>query len=145
MKINIETIPHEKQRYTTVGDWEWGVEWDRPPGTDMGPKELWKPVDALTIRVSKLSDWRLEFLIGVHELIEAMLCKQAGITTTQVDAFDKAFGDRDEEPGDDSQAPYRKQHCIATGIERLLAAELGVDWKAYEQELFDLPDVPNKL
>jgi hypothetical protein len=131
MKINIESIPHEQHRYTTVGDW-----WFDKDGT-------------IQIRTSNLSDWRYEALIAVHELVEFLLCKNDGVATQTVDDFDKAYeAARDSgdvsEPGDDPNAPYVKQHCIATGIERILAAELGVKWKPYEQELFDLPEVPAK-
>jgi hypothetical protein len=42
---------------------------------------------------------------------------------------------KDTEPGDDPRAPYHKQHVFAENIERLLAAELGVDWSAYDKEV----------
>ncbi len=131
MKIIIESIPHEEHRYTTVGDWFYDAD-----GT-------------LRIKVSKLSDWRYEALVAIHELVEVMLCKQAGITVAETDKFDKEFEakrteDNDEEPGDQPEAPYVRQHCIATGIERLLAAELGVNWKPYDKELIDLPEVEDK-
>ena len=130
MNIKIETILHENHRYTTVGDWYF-------EGED------------IVIKVSKLSDWRREALIAVHELVEVLLCKHEGVTQAQVDKFDNDYeanrsrGD-ESEPGDASDAPYRKQHCIATGIERMLAAELGVDWKPYEDELGELPDAKPK-
>lgn len=131
IKINVQTIPHEQHRYTTVGDW-----WVDPDGT-------------IQIRVSNLSDWRREALIVVHEIVEILLCKHAGITTEQVDKFDKEFeANREpgnyEEPGDHPLAPYVSQHCTATGIERVLAAALGVNWKQYEEELGELPEVPSK-
>lgn len=130
MKITIETIPHEQHRYTTVGDWYFDKNGD------------------LVIRVSKLSDEKLEMLIAVHELIEVLTCKYEGVTQEQVDKFDmEDFSYEDhpnEEPGDDPNAPYKSQHCLATGIERLLAARWGVDWKTYEKELTDLPEIPDK-
>lgn len=122
MRVQIETILHEEQRYTTVGDWFLD---------DSGK---------LIIRVSQLSDWRREMLIAIHELIEWFLCQNSGIDQKTVDKFDMEFKG-DDEPGDDPKAPYVKQHCIATGIERLLCAELGISWKEYEQELCELPDV----
>lgn len=126
MKIIIETIPHNKQRYPTVGDWF---------TDDKG---------VLHIKVSELSDWRREALIAVHELVEVLLCQHDGVTQDEVDRFDKAYemdrlpGD-DSEPGDCESAPYNKQHCFATGIERLLAAQFRVAWANYEAELNDLP------
>lgn len=126
MKVTIETISHAEQRYPTVGDWLFDAKGD------------------LTIKVSQLSDWRLEMLVAIHELAEVLICKHRGITQEEVDKFDAAFessrpdGDRCE-PGDDPGAPYVREHCVATGIERVMAAELDVNWKQYERELEDLP------
>ena len=83
-------------------------------------------------------------LVALHELIEVALCEERGITCEQVDNFDKSFelhrepGNKDE-PGDDPAAPYRKEHFFATNLERLLAAELGIDWAEYERKLNELP------
>lgn len=131
MNVNIKIIPHEEHRYTTVGDW-----WLDENGD-------------LQIRVSKLSDPRMEGLIAVHEYVEFLMCQHDGVTTEMVDKFDKDFEanrhpDNEDEPGDSPDAPYVKQHCIATGIERILAAALEVKWKPYEDELCELPDVPDK-
>jgi len=129
MKIIIETIPHENQRYTTVGDWF----------TDKDGN--------LVIRCSALSDPRREALVKIHELVEVLACGFDGVSQEAVDKFDMDFEAKrlegnDDEPGDSPDAPYRKQHCLATGIERILAAAWGVDWKAYEEELCDLPEIP---
>ena len=126
MKIQIETIPHDKHRYPTCGDW-----WYAADGT-------------LQIRVSALGNEDYEALVALHELVEVLLCKKRGITTEAVDAFDKAFeaarapGNEDE-PGDDPKAPYRKEHFFATNIEALMSAELGVNWQEYEARLNELP------
>ena len=131
MKIIIETIPHEAHRYTTVGDWYYDSD------------------GVLHIKVSKLSDWRREMLIAIHELVEVLTCKNDGVTQEVVDKFDMEFeanrkeGNEDE-PGDDPSAPYVNQHCLATGIERILAQQWGVNWKEYERELCDLPEVPDQ-
>jgi hypothetical protein len=132
MKIIIETIPHEQHRYTTVGDW------------------FYEPDGTLRIKVSELSDWRREMLIAVHELIEVLACKHDGVTAESVDEFDKNFEanrapDNEDEPGDEPKAPYVRQHCLATGVERILAAHLGVNWKEYEDELCSLPELPVKM
>ncbi len=73
MKITIETIPHDQQRYPTVGDWQW-----------TGPDEL-------VVRVSEMGDWRYNAAVAVHELVEVLLCKQDGVTEAAVDAFDTAY------------------------------------------------------
>lgn len=125
MNINIQVIPHENQRYETVGDWFYDEKGD------------------LQIRVSKLSDWRHEVLIAVHELVEVLICKYEGITAESVDRFDMDFEehrhpDDESEPGDDPRAPYVREHCLATGVERILAMVLGVNWKTYEKEVNSL-------
>ena len=126
MKILIETIPHSSQRYPTCGDWKRNLD------------------GVLVIRVSQEIGDKYALLVAVHELIEVALCEDRGITCEQVDTFDKSFelhrkpGD-DSEPGDDSAAPYRHEHFFATSIERLLAAELNVDWGEYERKLNELP------
>ena len=126
MNVKIEIIPHSEQRYPTVGDWFFDGEGN------------------LTIKISALNDWRKEMLIALHELVEVLKCKHDGVTQEQVDRFDIVFekarqDGNDDEPGDDPKAPYVKQHCLATGIERVMAAELGVSWKEYEEILNELP------
>ena len=119
MNINIQSIPHDQQRYPTVGDY-------------------WQQDGVEQIRVSELPDWRYEALVAVHELIEMVLTKHRLISEEMISEFDIAFEQDREmgrvlgEPGDDPRAPYRKEHFFATSLERLLAAELDVDWRAYE-------------
>jgi hypothetical protein len=130
-EIRIKVVPHESQRYSTVGDW------------------LYDSDGILHIKVSRLSDWRREMLIAVHELVEVLTCKNDGVSQAVVDKFDKDFEaarhpDNEDEPGDEPTAPYVKQHCLATGIERILAQQWGVNWKEYEQELSSLPPVPDQ-
>jgi hypothetical protein len=121
MKVTIKVIPHTAQRYETVGDWEVFA-------------------NNFEVKVSRMTDWRYEWLVGIHEAIEAALCNHRGITDADVSAFDVEFeaaraeGNTDE-PGDHPDAPYRKEHLFATGIEKLLAAELGVNWKIYDEEV----------
>jgi hypothetical protein len=121
MKINIETIPHGDQRYPTVGDY-----WDDEAGI-------------VQVRVSDMKDWRYEALVVVHELIEMFLTKARDIAETDISEFDVRFErSRSEglvtgEPGDHVNAPYRREHFFATSLERLLCAELGVDWFEYDR------------
>jgi hypothetical protein len=124
MNIFIKKIPHSLQRYPTVGDWYW----------DDG---------ALFITVSQMDNWKYEFLVTLHELAEVHLCIHSGIEQSVVDAFDIKFekkrkkGNTDE-PGDDPKCPYRTEHLIATGIEKVAAAFLGVCWKDYEEKVNSL-------
>lgn len=117
MKITIYTIAHQQQRYDTVGDWIF---------------RAMEREHELTIYVSKLGDWRMEALVAIHELIEALGCRESGITTEQVDEFDKNWPDGlADEPGDDPKAPYFLQHQFATSIEKQAAEFFQVDWEEY--------------
>jgi hypothetical protein len=78
-----------------------------------------------------------EFLVIIHELVEYVLCWCVGIKPETVDKFDMEFKGNGE-PGDSPNAPYHKQHCIATGVERILAAFLGVSWRDYERKINSL-------
>lgn len=64
------------------------------------------------------------FLIALHELIEAKLCLNAGVTQGAVDVFDAAFKGEGE-PGDDPAAPYQRQHRAACILEHQMAIFLG--------------------
>ena len=121
MKVAIESIPHDEQRYPTVGDY-----WLDESGTDQ-------------VRVSSMPDWRYEALVAVHELVEMLLARHRGISEEHISQFDIAFEQAREqggafgEPGDAPDAPYRREHFFATNLERLLAAELDVDWFTYDR------------
>lgn len=130
MKIVIETIPHAKQRYPTCGDWYF-----EPDGT-------------LQIKVSDEIGRQSSGLVAIHELIEVFLCSRGmtlsrseeGLLTYRVDEFDKKYqGDlKEEEPGDDPKAPYHIEHSIATAVERLLCAKLGIAWKHHDDRVANL-------
>lgn len=125
MKITIEVIPHLKQRYNTCGDWQFDSKGN------------------LAIRVSEMpkSGYKGSMLIAVHELVEALLCQDRGITTEMVDEFDLKFdATADWEPGDDPMCPCHKEHCYATGVERTLASELNVQWLPYDNEIIEMTD-----
>lgn len=112
MKVVIETIPGDRQRYETAGDY-----WRDPDGV-------------IQIRVSEMNNERYAALIAIHELIEFLLCDQRGIAEPDIMAFDIAH-EGDHEPGEHPDAPYRKEHAFAECIERLIAHEFGIDWAVY--------------
>ncbi len=122
MRINIDVIPAKDMRYKSCGDY-----W-------LDDKEN------LQIRVADTGNKDYNALIMVHELVEAILCKNAGISYNIINNFDKDFEQlrstdvipENMEPGDDFHSPYKKQHLLATGIEKIVAAEMGVDWKSYD-------------
>ena len=122
MRIQIETIQHAAQRYSTAGDWWWD-----PDGT-------------LQMRISELPEPRYSALVMMHELTEALLCRDRGITAEEVDAWDMGPGKDLDDPGEDPRAPYHKEHDAATVIERVLAHEMGVNWNAYNDAVDALFD-----
>lgn len=128
LNLAITSLPHKLQRYDTVGDYE--------------------EVEGVTFfRISQTTDRREMLLIMIHEVVEWALCQVKGISNDQIDKFDLNWKrenlplgvvDYVMEPGDDPNAPYYKLHQITTGIERILAAEMGVDWPTYERHLEEL-------
>lgn len=117
MRIVIETIPHSKHRYETVGDF-----W-------------WEQDGSLQIRVSKMVDERYSLLVALHEMIEATLCERRGIAEPDIMAFDQSIimepNEYADDPGHDPAAPYHVEHVFAECIERLMAQQLGVNWQEY--------------
>jgi hypothetical protein len=113
--VRLRIVPQRKQRYDTEGDW------------------LWTAANALEVRISREvgeDDPRYGMLMFMHELIEALLCRSAGVTGACVDAFDFAYQGSGE-PGDQPLAPYHRQHVAAQAAERALAEALGVNWGKY--------------
>ena len=112
MRIFIEVKPYSAMRYPTIGDYfldEHGMKFE----------------------VAELGDWRMNYLVMIHEFIESALCEHRGIAETCIKAFDEAHLDSND-PGSLPDAPYRAEHLFAEQIERLVAAELGVDWDEYD-------------
>ena len=125
MRINAQVIPHAYQRYDTIGDWRFVtvpvyVPWLKDRKSDI----------ELQINVSDLGNDKYNMLVMIHEIVEALLCYYFGVTEKQVDDWDMSHLDS-EEPGDEPGCPYAWQHSIATGVERLLAAIMGIDWAEY--------------
>jgi hypothetical protein len=117
-KITARTIDHDCQRYPTAGDW-------------------WFEEGKLEVAASDTKNWRMNALLMVHEIVEAILCKSANIHEPTVRKFDIKMDELDPliDPGDQTDAPYRRQHCLAVAVERIIAAEMGVSWSEYESAL----------
>lgn len=117
--VSIKAIPHSEQNYETCGDY----------ATD--------EFGTLHITVSDFGNDDYAFLVAIHELVEAWLCRKRGISDELITAYDvsretsRQPGDLSE-PGDDRECPYRFEHSIATAVERLMCAELGINWFDYE-------------
>ncbi len=119
MKINIETIPHDKQRYETVGDY-----WIDNDGV-------------IQVRISEMSNPIHMQAVILHELFEFFLCMKLGIEEPDIMQFDLEHLDSDE-PGDEVNAPYRDEHCFATAVERVFIAACKESYKEYDQACLDL-------
>lgn len=118
-KVVVRVIPHESQRYPTVGDWFFTN-------------------SILYIHVSDMGRQDYHHLIAIHEYFEALLCTKEGISEAAVTAFDveferrRALGEVEGEPGDCEEAPYFDQHQFATQIEKIMSVKLGVNWEEYD-------------
>jgi hypothetical protein len=121
MKKVIETIPHAKHRYETVGDY-----WIDDEGV-------------IQFRQSDMHNEDFEFLVSIHEQIEEHMTRRRGLKEPDIKAFDEMYEkerseglhSQSDEPGFDKRAPYLKEHTIATGVEMMLAGHMGVDWNEY--------------
>jgi hypothetical protein len=116
-RIVIEVIPHKDQRYPTAGDWQFHPE-----------------LDGLRIRVSDTGDARSNMLVALHEMVEALLCREHGVSGDVVDAWDMGPGAEMDEPGDDPSAPYHVEHRVADVVERLVAIEM-ISWQQHERNI----------
>ena len=125
MNIIIKSIPHKQHRYPTCGDW------------------FFEPDGTLVILVSEEMDEKSQQLVALHELAEVLMCKANGVTQKEVDEFDMNYEanrkpDDESEPGDSAIAPYNKQHSIATAIERMTCAQMGIAWADHEAQVSKL-------
>jgi hypothetical protein len=112
-RIVMEVIPHEDQRYCTLGDY-----WIDPDGT-------------LQFRVSDMGDWRYNYSVLLHEFFEFALLLNRGIKEEDVLAFDLAVPKDSpfaEDPGFDPKAPYHWEHFHADTLERHFAALMGFEY-----------------
>ena len=112
-------VPHAGQRYNTVGDYIYPT-----------PSEL-------CLYISSLENADYEFLILIHELIEAHLCAKRGISEPEITAWDTSHPAL-ADPGASEAAPYHKEHMFAEHIERAIAHELGINWDAYDEACTNL-------
>jgi hypothetical protein len=128
MRIIIETIPHERQRYETVGDYQY-----MPDGT-------------LYITVSDMGNTFYEKLVAIHELIEQTLTEHRGLNEPDITDFDlyyekrRAQGlvDENSEPGFDNNSPYLREHTLATSVEMQMVALAGESWNDYDKKVNEL-------
>jgi hypothetical protein len=117
--INIKVLPRKRMRYRTCGDY-------------------WEKRKSLEIRVVEQVNEDYEFLVAVHELVEFYITRKRGIKEEDIMKYDLDWEDRTDkvdEPGNQEDCIYKKEHRFAENLERLIAAELGIDWQLYDKEL----------
>lgn len=119
--ITLSPIHPSKLRYSTVGDWFLR-------GSE---------IEVLCADTGECDD--SVFLVMLHEMIEAKLCLNAGITEEDVTEWDVAHPEL-EEPGDHPDAPYHKQHCLALIVEQCACKALGLSWEEHESNVAKIAD-----
>jgi len=119
LEFELHTIDYQDMRYSTCGDYTQTVD------------------GVVHFYIARLGDWRYEALVAVHEISEFLLVRAAGIRIEDIDAWDLAHLDS-AEPGAEKDAPYHAQHLAAEGIERIMAAILGVNWAEYTERVESL-------
>lgn len=137
--IDAEVIPHSAQRYPTVGDWQWQDIYDDLQDIyDNLFKKNQKVVgQKLQINISDTGNADSNFLIMVHEIIEAYLCRKNGVKESDVDKWDMDHLDSDD-PGSIEGCPYLSEHTVATSIEIMLAYSQNIGWLAHNKRIEDL-------
>lgn len=112
----------KKMRYCTVGDY-------------------YKTKNSRRVISADLKDPDYNFMILAHELIESYLTSRRGISEPKIKKFDEWF-QREKAKGRfpkfkwgaaHALSPYRREHLFALKVEKLLAKELGKNWKKYDR------------
>lgn len=127
MKLSIEFIEQEEQRFYTVGDWT---------QLEDGTIKIW---------ITKFDDWRSSFMILMHELVEIGITLNAGIKSKDCDDFDAMWEEElkrglhadDDEPGWDKRCPYKRGHFWGDNIERFFCFIFKIKWDNYEKDCLD--------
>lgn len=120
MTITIKSVPQHRIRAEQAGDW-------------------WLFGQSILVHVLETLSPDDQLRVGIHELIEAWLCR-GKVSEEDVCTFDEQYEaerkqgkhKEDDEPGDDPRAPYREQHSAATHVERaachVLNVPFNLDW-----------------
>lgn len=128
MRIEIEIRPIEKMRYATCGDY------------------FYKEDGTLRFEIADTGNEFYNKMILIHEMVEEALTKHLGITEKQIMDFDLYYEKRREqglvpkesEPGFDKNAPYVREHTVATAIEMLMCAHAGISWNDYDNHVMNM-------
>lgn len=127
-RIFIKEIPHESNKWATLGDWWFGDE----------QRNINQDGD-LYITISQMPMWKYFWPILAHEIIEIAWCLTHGVTSQECEDYDAMWEDElnrglhkpEEEAGFDKRSPYRGGHIWGARFERLVCWILGINWKKY--------------
>lgn len=115
-RINVEFIPHHKQRYDTGGDYYFDP---RNP-------------HVIHIRISRHKNPLISWLILIHEIVELAIVLKQKIKFEDIDRFDTNYaGNFPNDPGSDLKAPYHYAHQVALACEEISAKAVEVQWGSY--------------
>lgn len=122
MRIHIEPLAYKAIRNRQVGDWQF------------------RNGDLYIQVAAELTDAE-QACIGLHEMVEALLCRAAGVEEAAVSEWDKSFEAARSpavkmEAGDHPHAPYHPQHTFASELERRFHAALC--WQLYDTRINSL-------
>jgi len=129
MEIIIKTIPDDKMRIPgAVGDYWYDHE------------------GVLQVRVVDMQNEFYEKMVIIHELVEEALTKKRGLSEPEIQEFDEYYEKRrdmglvpeESEPGFDKNAPYVREHTLATSIEMQMCAMAGESWSEYDRFVMSL-------
>ena len=118
----LATIPEKWHPYDTAGNWSLCE-------------------DAILCFASDCYPEESVLAILLHELVEAVLSKKAGISEKKICDFDTSYEAKrsqghypdDAEPGDHPDSPYRLPHQAATFVERAVCSALEISWADHER------------
>ena len=114
MRIEIKSIDPAAIRYSTCGDWQW------------------LPDASMKVSVPDYANRNSEFLVALHEMVEAWLCRKDHITEAEVSAWDINNPEL-EEPGDSKNAPYHHQHMVAMQVEKIVCEAMKINWDDHQR------------
>jgi hypothetical protein len=106
----------------------------------------WKFVVLPYMQIDDIGDWRKDLIISfdtkdqimnlailLHEFIEALLCRAKGITSSEVDKWDKKPKSKNKK-----YQWYKKAHRFANLVERKFIEALGRNWKKHQKKIYKI-------
>jgi len=117
--IEVSFVEGSEQRYPTCGDY-------------------WEDDNKIYFRITKQVSEDAEVLVLLHEFIEYFLTRKRVILEQDITNYDMEWEERlteADEPGNEEDCIYKKEHRFSENIERQMAHELEVDWFEYEKNL----------